>query len=115
MLEGGVVSAVERLEKAVDRLELMVNGSEELQLGGLTDKIADHDQRLRRLEMRTPNPYQWALGFFVFVLVVFVVADADVSFFPLLPPVQVGLIAVLGALVSMLLFLGGFGWFKSRS
>ena len=66
--EETVVDAVDRLERAVSRLERIVNGDVDMASPGLW---AEHKQLMvdvAELKSRKPDPRSWLLGYVIFVI-----------------------------------------------
>jgi hypothetical protein len=121
MAQENLFEVVDRLQGIVDELRKLLYGDDNTRVVGIVkefdllrrDVAALHDE-VERLKRRRPNIWLWVLGFLMF--------SAGVTFgmvglfnldgghiFDLPATVALWLAGVL-TMMSLLLFLGGFGW-----
>lgn len=106
-----LVELVDRMERAVLRLERIVHGDSELGTLGLNERVNRLERDVSEMRLREPAPFWWAVGFAVFVLAFgFLISDFRVMLH--LPAhVGVGMSFILLAM-SVVFFFAGFGWLR---
>ena len=109
--EETLVELVERMEKAVNRLERLVYGDAELGAVGLTERVSKLERQVGDLTQREPVPALWSVGFVLFVLAFgLAIKEArDLVGLTLLPAFGLGAL-LIG--LSMLFFYAGLGWVR---
>lgn len=108
-----LVDIVVRLEKAVERLNMLMDGSQALGVDGLTTRINHIEKRLDNMQAQRASMWQWTLGYVLFIVGVLMASHNNVELFGITPIAG----AIGGTLVWMLaavFFLSGLGWLKWR-
>lgn len=104
-----VVDTVDRLERAVSRLERIVNGDAELSSPGL---LVQHQQMMRdveELKVHKPNAIQWAAGYLVLIAALGVASERMQEAFSI--PHAMAMVLMLALLViALIFFMGGLGF-----
>ncbi len=109
--EETLVELVERMEKAVNRLERLVYGDAELGAVGLNERVSKLEGQMADLTQREPVPALWSVGFLLFVLAFGLAIKEARDLVGLAPLPAFGLGALLIGL-SMLFFYAGLGWVR---
>jgi hypothetical protein len=108
-----ITDAVDRLDAAVRRLELLVDGDESLGLRGLTQRLSALENEVRAQQNMRAGALQWLIGYVLFGLFSFSIARVGIE------AMQVPLYLAAGAslllfLLSAFFFVSGLGWLKLR-
>ena len=126
MATENILEAVDRIEAAVSKFERILYGDPParpngllVEFEGLRRDVQSLHEDVHRLQNRRPNVLLWVAGFaafmaaMIFGMVGFMNLTAGHDVWNL--PGGVGLwLAGMFALVSLLLFMGGFGWLNGR-
>jgi hypothetical protein len=106
-----LVELVDRMERAVVRLERIVHGDSELGTVGLNDRVNRLESDVREIKDREPAPFWWAVGFAVFVLAFgFMIGDFRIM---MNVPTHVGVgMSIMLLAMSGVFFFAGFGWLR---
>jgi hypothetical protein len=113
---------VERFEKVLKDLELIIHGDKSSRYPGLVEEFSRSQVRLGNVETelaglkrRRHNVPLWVAGFTSFVTFIVLLGVALVNFasaanlFDIPAPLAAGLAAFF-VVAALILFLGGFGW-----
>lgn len=109
--EETLVELVDRMERAVLRLERIVHGDAELGVAGLNERVSRLERTVDGLVVRQPAPFWWAVGFGMFVMAFGFLLDDFRSMMNL--PIHVGVgISLMLLATSGVFFFAGFGWLR---
>ena len=126
MASDNLMDVVEELKDLVAELRRLLYGDMATRSSGLVADFDKHDRRIATLETevtrlrnRRPVVGMWIGGFIAFVVAIVLIGIAfvnyasDANLLDMTPPLAGGLAAFLCA-VSLVMFLGGFGWLDRR-
>lgn len=121
-----IFDILDELRQLIDQLRMIVYGDKTSRYPGMVDEVGRLQSRIEHAEMeieklkrRRPNVPLWVAGFLSFVISVsllgvsFVNFSSKVNIFDMTPFLAAGL-AVFFVAVSLVLFLGGFGWLDGQ-
>ena len=106
-----LVDIVERMERAVRRLETLVDGDPDIPVLGLKQQLQQLRVEVDELEATRPNVPLWVLGFVSFVAAVAMADEGFRQVAELTEPVAwaIGMILMVA---SCFLLMAGFGWVR---
>jgi hypothetical protein len=106
--EESILDAVNRLEQAIGRLEMLLKGDAYMNMPGLVADVRRLEQDVSRMAAIKLSAWQWIIGFFLFVSGVALSNHAACGLFGI--PTSVGIsFALLLWAVSAIFFLSGLG------
>ena len=109
--EESILDAVNRLEQAISRLELLLKGDTYTDKPGLVADVRKLENEVSQLASVKLSAGQWLLGFVLFVGGVFISNHVACGFLNI--PTNVGIsFAILLWMVSAVFFLSGLGMLK---
>lgn len=108
------LETIDRLDRAVARLEQVVYGAEDVGLPGIKTEQYLLRADVDRLLARKPKPGLWAGGYFAFMLAFLLTIKEVRGYFDISPQLALLLIAVFTGL-AFVMFYGGFGWFEREA
>ena len=110
-----IIEIVSRLERAVTRLERILDGDQQLSSPGL---LAQHRQLLidvaaikEELAGRRTNAFQWFMGYLLFVAAFAASSDRMQDYFGIPPLAAMTLVLALTA-TALIFFANGLGFIK---
>lgn len=106
-----LVDIVERMERAVRRLETLVDGDPDIPVLGLKQQLQQLRVEVDELKATRPNVPLWILGFATFVMA-FAMADDDFRRLAELTTPVAWAIGTILLVVSCVLLMSGFGWVR---
>lgn len=106
-----ITDAVDRLDKTVKRLEVLLDGDARLGLRGVINRVTALEEQVEALRNTRVSAMQWLIGYVMFGLFVFFTPHAGSSFigFPQEAAASIGLFMFVLAAVF---FVSGLGWIR---
>lgn len=108
-----VIDQVERLEKAVQRLEKLLDGDQTLGLVGFSTELNKLRQDVDEMRSAKVSLWQWSIGFVLFVMGVILSNHTASAMVGVLPTTGLSLAVVFWG-VSAIFFISGLGLIRWR-
>jgi hypothetical protein len=108
-----LVDIVERLNRTVGRLEILLEGDAALGLRGVTTRVQRIEENLDLMQSAKPSALQWTIGYLLFGLFVAIVSHSGCQWLG----ISVQLALIIGVFVFVfagVFFVSGLGWLKWR-
>lgn len=106
--EESIVDAVNRLEAAIARLEMLLKGDQYMQVPGLIYDVKRLQEQMAQMQAMKASTWQWLIGFWLFVSGVVLSNHTSSELLGITPLAGVA-IAVLLWSISAVFFLSGLG------